>query len=235
MTNTSQAPFRSIRNAHNVSSSNPFDVWDTRLVSGAKATGRVIRRRSPEDVRERVLEAARRCFRRNGVLNTRMDEIADEANLQRPNLYRYFPSREALLSAVIVREIEVTNAKRRKRIPLTGPITPILVESLAMGNEIARGDEMTQFFLVQEMRETTSMVAATEQLIMAAERDYWQPVLAHGRSRGEINQHMTDERITRWFLSSQVLLSTRPELLGGLADDLREYFADFVVPPVLAR
>lgn len=185
-------------------------------------------------MRERVLEAARSCFRRNGVLATRMDEIADEAQLQRPNLYRYFPSREALIGAAIVREIEITNALRRERIPLHGPVGPVLVESLVLGNEIARADEMTQFLLVNDMRETTSVIATSEQLIMTAESEYWNPVLAYGRSRGEINHRMADERIVRWFLSSQVLLSTRSELFGGLADDIRGYFADFVVPPVLA-
>jgi AcrR family transcriptional regulator len=203
-------------------------------MSEPRTEGRVVRRRSPDDARERVLEAARSCFRRNGVLATRMDEIADEAQLRRPNLYRYFPSREALIGAAIVREIEITNTRRRERIRLRGPVGTVLVESLVLGNEIARGDEMTQFLLVQDMRELTSTIATSQSLIMSAESEYWYPVLAYGRRRDEINPSMTNERIVRWFLTSQVLLSTRSELFSGLADDLRGYFGDFVVPPVLA-
>lgn len=73
-------------------------------------------------MRERVLNAARVCFRRSGVMATRMDEIADEAQLLRPNLYRYFPSREALIAAALEREIEITNGIRREKIPLDGPV-----------------------------------------------------------------------------------------------------------------
>ena len=162
-----------------------------------------------------------------------MDEIADEAGLQRPNLYRYFPSRDALIGAVIVREIGITNAQRRERISLRGPIGPILVESLVLGNEIARSDELTQLLLVSDMRDTTSAIATSERLIMRAESEYWNPVLSYGRSRGEVNPAMSDDRIVRWFLAAQVLLSTRAETLSGLADDMRGFFVDFIVPPVL--
>jgi len=193
------------------------------------------RRRSPDGVRERVLEAARVCFRRSGVMATRMDEIADEAQLLRPNLYRYFPSREALISAALVREIAITNTTRRERIPLRGPVAAVLVESLVLGYEIHRTEEMTQFMVVKEMVEITSTIVAGDELIMTAESDYWYPVLAYGRTRKEINARLSDERIIRWFLSSQVQLSARSELLEGLAHDVREYFSDFIVPPVLAR
>jgi AcrR family transcriptional regulator len=162
-----------------------------------------------------------------------LDDVADEAGLQRPNLYRYFANREALIGAVIVREIEITNATRRERISLRGPVGPILVESLVAGHEIARSDEMTQLLLVAEMKDTTSAIATAEQTILSAESAYWEPVLAYGRSRNEINAAMSDIRIVRWFLSMQVLLSTRDETLTALAADTRGFFADFVVPPVL--
>jgi AcrR family transcriptional regulator len=166
---------------------------------------------------------------------TRMDEIADEAQLLRPNLYRYFASREALIAAALVREIAITNSTRRERIPLQGPVAAVLVESLVLGYEIHRTEEMTQFMVVKEMVEITSTIVAGDELIMTAESDYWYPVLAYGRSRQEINPRLSDERIIRWFLSSQVQLSVRTELLEGLARDAREYFSDFVVPPVLSR
>ncbi|WP_293040213.1 TetR/AcrR family transcriptional regulator [Mycobacterium sp.] len=194
-----------------------------------------IRRRSPDEVRERVLSAARVCFRRNGVMATRMDEIADEAQLLRPNLYRYFASREALIASALEREIEITNGIRREKIPLDGPVAAVLVESLVLGYEIHRAEEMTQLVVVKEMIEITSSIVAGDELIMAAESDYWYPVLAYGRSRGEINDRLSDERIIRWFLASQVQLSTRNELFDNVARDAREFFADFIVPPVLSR
>jgi AcrR family transcriptional regulator len=163
-----------------------------------------------------------------------MDEIADEAGLRRPNLYRYFPSRDALVGAVIVREIEITNERRRARIPLAGTVGPILIQSLTLGNELARSDDLTELLLVADMRDTTSEIATSEQLVMRAEADYWKPVLGYGRGRGEINSAMTDVRIIRWFLTAQILVSTRAEMLQEVADDLRTFFAEFVVPPVLS-
>ena len=161
-----------------------------------------------------------------------MDEVADEAGLQRPNLYRYFANRDALISAVVVREIEIINVQRRQSIPLRGEMGPIMVESLVLGHDIARSDEMTQMLLVAEMQDTTSAIVTAERVIMNAEEAYWAPVLAYGRSRNEVNAAMSNARIVRWFLTMQVLLSTRGATVAALGDT-RGFFADFVVPPVL--
>lgn len=162
-----------------------------------------------------------------------MDDVADQAGLQRPNLYRYFANRDALITAVIVREIALTNAVRQERIPLDGPVSAILVESLALGSALARSDEMTQFLLVAEMREETSAIVTAEQAIMHAECSYWYPVLAYGRSRNEVNPAMSDARIVRWFLTMQVFVSAQPEVETSLAANARQFYAEFVVPPVL--
>lgn len=162
-----------------------------------------------------------------------MDDVAEEAGLQRSNLYRYFANRDALIAAVIVREIEITNVLRRQKIPLSGPVSAVLVESLELGYDIARTDETTQLLLTAEARDATSMIVAAQQAIMNAERDYWDPVLAYGRARDEINPSMSDARIVRWFLTAQVLLSTRAGVPESLAAGTRDFFTDFVVPPVL--
>jgi len=52
-------------------------------------------------VQDRILDAAATCFRERGVEGTSMGDIATAAGLQRPNLYRYFPNKEALTDAIV--------------------------------------------------------------------------------------------------------------------------------------
>lgn len=55
------------------------------------------------DRRAEILDAAERCFARSGFHQTSMQEICAEAGMSPGNLYRYFPSKEALIAGITER------------------------------------------------------------------------------------------------------------------------------------
>ena len=58
-------------------------------------------RRPPDaERRMRILEAAERAFVRNGFHATTMQRVADEAGMSAGNLYRTFPSKEAMVEGL---------------------------------------------------------------------------------------------------------------------------------------
>jgi AcrR family transcriptional regulator len=57
-----------------------------------------------QDRREEILDAARRCFARTGFHQTSMQQICAEAGMSPGNLYRYFPSKEALIAGITERD-----------------------------------------------------------------------------------------------------------------------------------
>ena len=58
-------------------------------------------RRLPDaERRERIIEAAERAFVRNGFHAATMQHVADEAGMSPGNLYRYFPSKEAIVEGL---------------------------------------------------------------------------------------------------------------------------------------
>lgn len=57
-----------------------------------------------QDRREEILEAARRCFARMGFHQTSMQQICLEAGMSPGNLYRYFPSKEAIIAGITERD-----------------------------------------------------------------------------------------------------------------------------------
>lgn len=58
-------------------------------------------RRSPEERREQIMAAAVKLFARQGFARTTTKEIAQEAGLSEGTIYKYFASKQELLSAFI--------------------------------------------------------------------------------------------------------------------------------------
>lgn len=56
------------------------------------------------DQRRRVLDAATACFTRNGFHGTSMHEICAEASMSPGALYRYFPSKDSIIIAIVEEE-----------------------------------------------------------------------------------------------------------------------------------
>lgn len=72
------------------------EIAETRRETAGKAD-----RPSP---RRRVLDAAAQCFTRNGFHATSMHEICAAAGMSPGALYRYFPSKEAIIIAIVEEE-----------------------------------------------------------------------------------------------------------------------------------
>src|SRR5436305_15216848 len=56
------------------------------------------------DRRAEILAAAQRCFVRAGFHGASMQDICAEAGMSPGNLYRYFPSKEALMAGIAERD-----------------------------------------------------------------------------------------------------------------------------------
>ena len=85
------------------------------------------RRPSADERREAILREGMRCFAAHGFSGTTTREVAARVGLTEAALYRYYPSKESLYSAIIARKIQ----------------TPPLVETLA--EDAARRDDVAVF------------------------------------------------------------------------------------------
>ena len=63
------------------------------------------RRELVGEVDERILNAARRAFLESGLSGASIDEIANLARAGKPTIYARFPGKEALFTAVVMRNV----------------------------------------------------------------------------------------------------------------------------------
>src|SRR6187397_312715 len=75
---------------------------------GSQGRGTSVMRRASaqlqSDRRAEILAAAQRCFVRSGFHGASMQDICAEAGMSPGNLYRYFPSKEALIAGIAERD-----------------------------------------------------------------------------------------------------------------------------------
>jgi TetR/AcrR family transcriptional regulator, repressor for uid operon len=62
------------------------------------------------DRKNRIMDAAERCFVRNGFHKSTMQDVAAECGMSPGNLYRYFPSKDAIVAGLAERDREQFNA-----------------------------------------------------------------------------------------------------------------------------
>lgn len=82
----------------------------------AGRTGRPPRELASE-VDTRILDAARRAFLERGLAGTSMDEIAGLARAGKPTIYARFPGKEALFTAVVMRNVAAKVARFEHYVP----------------------------------------------------------------------------------------------------------------------
>jgi AcrR family transcriptional regulator len=81
-------------------------------------------RRLPGPAAEDILAAAARLFAEKGFGSTSTREIAAAAGLRQPSLFHYFPSKEAMLQAILDRSLaaSVAAAERLRAAPATASV-----------------------------------------------------------------------------------------------------------------
>jgi AcrR family transcriptional regulator len=76
----------------------PEDQIDARTMNALTQT-----RTKPEDTRSRIVETAEALFRRLGFAKTAVADIAAELKMSPANVYRFFPSKHAIVEAICQR------------------------------------------------------------------------------------------------------------------------------------
>ncbi|MPZ36964.1 MAG: TetR family transcriptional regulator [Rhizobiales bacterium] len=107
-----------------------------RAAAGVKQT------RPKSDRRSEILAAAQRCFVRSGFHGASMQDICNEAGMSPGNLYRYFPSKEALIAGIAERD-RAEVAQEFASIDLSRGFFPVL-EGLAYHHFSERSDEQVK-------------------------------------------------------------------------------------------
>jgi AcrR family transcriptional regulator len=156
--------------------------------------------RRQADRREEILVAAQRCFARFGFHQSSMQEICAEAGMSPGGLYRYFPSKEAIIAAIAERDRADAAANFAAVADVPGVFDGL--EKLARHYLIERSDE--EIGVCAEVRTESrrnSEVARIHNSINADVEAGLLGVLRKAVERGEIPPDINIERAVILLLS----------------------------------
>jgi AcrR family transcriptional regulator len=160
------------------------------LVSGAmRRTSGSARRRTrgilggrSEDVVRRVLDAAIVELARSGYAGLRMDRVASRAGVNKTTVYRRWPNRAALISALGER---MRKPLRERPLPDTGKLESDLVEAFMRRFTFGRKAEGRAWARLLDERFTPEVEAIIGDAV-DERRSEWRSMVARAVDRGEV-------------------------------------------------
>lgn len=184
-----------------------------------------------DDLLERVVGAARRCFARFGVDRTTMQDIAKEAGIGRTGVYRLGLTRPELTEAAIVARLKELGERIRVLAGQDLPFTELLVQVSIATVDGARTDSELRHLL--ETTETVSihqLLTGHDSQMQGIVIEILGPMLDRARARNELRPGIDNERIVEWLRGIYLMLIMREDLD---ADAERALIRDFVLPSLV--
>ncbi len=182
---------------------------------------------------ERVVRAAYKCFERNGIERTSIEDIAREAGVTRPTVYRYFRGKIQIVDLISAEESRKVNAEVRKRLVRGQKFDDLVTDALLLIVRIAVENPYISRILSYREFEAEATFSTSE--LHRMHRQWWGPLLEHAAERNEVAKDLDIDEILIWLTLSQRMLLTRLESGPMDDEDLRRLIRRFIVEPLLPR
>lgn len=173
-----------------------------------------------------ILNVAAKCFKRFGVRRTRLEDIAKEAGVSRPLLYKIYGSRQVLMEILIAREVEEIINDQATYIASYSSFAEAIVEGSVRGIERSRKAKLLSDLMANNTAlQMPDLVLDDRKPFKAIAMRIWQPVFEMGRASGEVSAALTNDDLFEWLMSVHYMFLLRNELS---ADRIRRLLGLFL-------
>jgi AcrR family transcriptional regulator len=175
------------------------------------------------------MRAAERCIQRYGIRKTTMDDIAREAGISRPSIYRFFVDREALLLALTQEHSRMLTAKAHKYLARQTSFEDALVEGLLYIADHGTRDPVTRFLVAAEDQDFAARIGSTP---TAAELsgEFWEPLLNEAEANGEMRPGLDRQQVHLWLANVGLMLMSLQRADNANIGSYRSMIRDLVAP-----
>ncbi|HET6524429.1 helix-turn-helix domain-containing protein [Sphingopyxis sp.] len=195
-------------------------------------SGPAAARTDDNSTQERILRAAYDCFEQYGIAKTTIENIASRAKVSRPTVYKYYPSKDAILDEISVRETWRVNSEVRRRLVRSDDFADFLTDTLLLVIRLA--NENIYIRRMVESIEFQESVISPSSLMQQLQRTWWTNLFEQARARGEIAADLEIDEIIYWLARAQAMLML--QVASPQIDDAekRRFIRRFIVQPLLA-
>jgi AcrR family transcriptional regulator len=173
----------------------------------------------PEETRTRILETADALFRRLGFAKTTVADIASELDMSPANVYRFFPSKNAIVQALCQRCLSELETKiwavARSRDPAPQRLERLVLENLCYHKENLLVEQRVSDLVQFAMQESWDAIVAHKEV----HRTAIELILRDGIEAGDFEP--VDPRETSTLIQRAMAAYCHPILLEqGLQEGL---------------
>ena len=166
----------------------------------------------PDDTRARIMDTADALFRRLGYAKTTVADIAGELGMSSANVYRFFPSKTAIVEAICRRCLgeldERAWAIARSRGPAAARLERLVLEIVAYHRENLLTDKRVNEIVLVAMENSWDAIQAHKQVI----RNAVELILRDGIDAGEFEA--VDPAETARLLMRSLVAFMHPVLIS---------------------
>jgi AcrR family transcriptional regulator len=178
----------------------------------------------PDDTRARIMDTAEALFRRLGFAKTAVADIAGELKMSPANIYRFFPSKNAIVEAICQRCLGEVEERAwtvaRSRGSAAERIERLVLEILAYHKENTLTDQRVNDMVLAAIELSWGAVRAHKEHM----RMVFESVLREGVERGEFEP--IDARETSRLMMISLVHFCHPVLVAQYLQDQGDLEAD---------
>jgi AcrR family transcriptional regulator len=178
----------------------------------------------PDDTRARIMDTAEALFRRLGYAKTAVADIAAELKMSPANVYRFFPSKNAIIEAICQRCLgeceERAWTAARSRGSAAERIEGVVLQILAYHRENLLTEQRVNDMVLAAMELSWGAIRAHKEHM----RMVFEALLREGIERGEFEA--VDPRETSRLLMLSLVTFCHPVLLAEYLKDGGDLEAD---------
>jgi AcrR family transcriptional regulator len=170
----------------------------------------------PDDTRARIMESADALFRRLGFAKTAVADIAADLGMSPANVYRFFPSKNAIVEAICQRCLSELEARAwavvRSKAPAAQRLEQLFLTILAYNKENLLEEQRVHEVVLVAMEQNWQAIAAHLETMRTA----IEVIVRDGVAAGEFEP--VDPRETADLIKRSMVVFTHPILIADCVE-----------------
>jgi AcrR family transcriptional regulator len=186
------------------------------------------------EARERILDAAARCFDRIGVPKTTMTHVASEAKVTRTTLYRYFENRDAVVVGVMLRETHYFRERLLEELRGIDDVGDFLVEGILVCLREAPNRPLFIYPFGGEAANLVGNLFLSSEQLFEIGIELLRPLFEPAREKGLLREGIELSMLIEWTsrITLSYLTTPSPRIQGE--SEMRELLRRLLLPAVMA-
>lgn len=183
--------------------------------------------------RARLIAAARACFARHGVAKTAIEDVAREAGVSRPTVYRYLGDRTTLIRTVVVEQARQIIEETHRVMETYPDFEDQVVEGMLHAVARSREDPVVGILVSPEHMALASQVVAMSETTVDLNVELWMPTLRKAQNAGYLRSGLNLREVCMWLGQVEFILVGRSGILPRGDRRLRRFIRTFVLPTLI--